>query len=58
MAFSLRCGDVVTGCPAEIQGATEDEVLSQAGEHARAEHGMDSMDEQTLAAVRGAIRSS
>ena len=58
MAFSLRCGDVVTGCPAEIQGDSEEQVLNQVAEHARTEHGMESMDDQTVAAVRDAIRSS
>ncbi len=58
MAFSRRCGDVVAGCPAEVHGDSEEQVLSQAAEHARAEHGMESMDEQTAAAVRDAIRSS
>jgi predicted small metal-binding protein len=41
-----------------VQGDSEEHVLSQAAEHARAEHGMESMDEQTVAAVRDAIRSS
>ena len=58
MAFSLRCGDVVAGCPAEVRGDSEEQVLRQAAEHARAEHGMESMDDQTVAAVRNAIRSS
>ena len=58
MAFSLRCGDVVPGCPAEMQGDSEEQILSQAAEHARADHGMESMDDKTVAAVRDAIRSS
>jgi predicted small metal-binding protein len=58
MGFSLRCGDVVPGCPAEVQGDSEEQVLSQAAEHARTEHGMESMDDTTVAAVRDAIRSS
>ena len=58
MGFSLRCGDVVPGCPAEVQGGSEEEVLSRAAAHARDEHGMGSMDERTVAAVRDAIRTT
>ncbi|QYG93464.1 DUF1059 domain-containing protein [Iamia sp. SCSIO 61187] len=58
MGFSLRCGDVVPGCPAEVQGETEEQVLSRAAEHARVDHDMASMSDETVAAVRGAIRSS
>jgi predicted small metal-binding protein len=56
MSYTLRCGDVVDGCPAEVTGESEDDVLRQAGEHARDEHGLTDLDEATLAKVRGAIR--
>lgn len=56
MTYTLRCGDVVDGCPAEVTGDSEDDVLRQAGQHARDDHGMTELDEATLAKVRGAIR--
>lgn len=56
MSFTLRCGDVVEGCPAEVTGESEEDVLRQAGDHARDDHGLSELDEATLAKVRGAIR--
>jgi predicted small metal-binding protein len=56
MALNLRCGDVVNGCPAEINADSEDEVMRQAAEHARDAHGLTELDDDTVAAVRGAIR--
>ena len=58
MSYTLRCGDVVEGCPAEVTADSEDEVLRQAAEHARVDHGMSEIDEATLAKVQGAIRPS
>jgi predicted small metal-binding protein len=58
MTMNLRCGDVVPGCPAEISADTEDDVMRQAAEHARTEHGLTELDDDTIAAVRGAITTS
>jgi predicted small metal-binding protein len=56
MEKRLQCNDVVPGCPAEMRGATEDEVLRQAAEHARTAHGIEQIDYQTVAKVKAAIR--
>lgn len=53
----LRCGDLFPGCQAEAKGATDEEVLRQAAEHARVAHGVARMDEATAAKVRAAIRT-
>ena len=58
MAMNLKCGDVVPGCPAEINADSEDEVMRQAAEHAASAHGLTELDEATISAVRGAIRTS
>lgn len=58
MSMNLKCGDVVPGCPAEINAESEDEVMRQAAEHARTAHGLTDLDDATISAVRGAIRTS
>jgi len=58
MGFTLSCGDVVPGCPAQVAGESEDDVLRQAADHARTEHGLDELDDATVAKVRQAIRPS
>jgi predicted small metal-binding protein len=40
VARSLACRDVGMDCDEVIRGATEDEVVIRAAEHARLEHGM------------------
>ena len=37
---TLRCGEIMEGCAYEIEGATEQDVLSQAGRHAVDAHGL------------------
>ena len=56
MAYTLSCGDVVPGCAATFEGESEDDILRQAAEHARTEHGLDEIDADTLDKVKGAIR--
>ena len=55
MTKVLRCGDVVAGCDAEVRADSEDEVLRQAGEHAREAHGMTAIDDDTMGKIRGAV---
>ena len=40
MAKVLRCGDLVKGCAFEARGS-EDEILKQAGAHAKQAHQME-----------------
>jgi predicted small metal-binding protein len=37
----LKCRDAGFDCEGVIQGATEDDVLAQAGPHAKQAHGVD-----------------
>lgn len=55
MARTLRCGDVVPGCAAEFHDGTDDGLLAQIAAHAAADHDMSEIDDDTLAAVKGAI---
>lgn len=49
MAKSFSCRDAGVPCSATVTGATEEEVLAKAVEHARAKHGVDLTQAQTLA---------
>ena len=55
MTFSIACGDVMPGCPARFEGATEEDVLTQVAAHARDDHGITEITPDVLAAVEGAI---
>jgi len=56
MQKRLLCGDVVPDCPEEMLGATDEDVLRKAAEHARTAHGLERIDDQTLQRVKAAIR--
>jgi len=58
MTKELHCGDIIEGCNHVIRGATEDEVLAQGAEHTRVAHGVEEVDAETAAKVRGAIRDA
>ena len=55
MAKTLQCSDVVPGCAAEFHDETEDGLLAQVAAHAQADHDMSEIDDDTLAAAKGAI---
>jgi predicted small metal-binding protein len=55
MGKVLNCGDVKPGCDFEIRGNSEEEVLQKAAEHAKTDHGMDSIPPDVMDKVRGAI---
>lgn len=56
MGKILRCGELFPGCSVEAHGETEEEILKQAAEHARRDHGLGQIDAGTLAKVKAAIR--
>ncbi len=58
MSKLLRCGDLFPGCAAEVRADSDDEVLRQAAEHARAAHGVERVDDVTAAKVKAAIRQA
>jgi predicted small metal-binding protein len=57
MAKVLRCGELFPGCSIEARGETEEEILEQAAEHARRDHGVGQIDPATLAKVKAAIKT-
>lgn len=56
MAKVLKCGELFPGCSVVARGETEEELLKQAAEHARRDHGVAQIDAPTLAKVKAAIR--
>jgi predicted small metal-binding protein len=54
----LRCGELFEGCETVARGESEEEVLKQAAEHARRDHGISQIDAATLAKVKAAIRTA
>jgi predicted small metal-binding protein len=58
MPKELKCADVGFDCDAQISAESEDEVMSQAKQHAKDAHGMSEQDfQQHEGAIRGAIRA-
>ena len=59
MAKQLNCGDVGFDCRAQFNGETEEEIMTQAAEHARNVHGMSDTDlQEHEGAIRGAIKDA
>jgi predicted small metal-binding protein len=58
MSKELKCGDVVPGCGHVIKGQNEQEVLSKAAEHAKKDHGMESIPDDVLKKVKSAIHDA
>jgi predicted small metal-binding protein len=56
MSKYLRCDDIFAGCAGEVRAESEEDVLKQAAEHARRDHGVEEIDEATLAKVKAAVR--
>jgi predicted small metal-binding protein len=54
----LRCGDLMPGCSAVIEGKDEGEVMQKGAEHAKKAHGMDQIPPEMAQKVRGAIRDT
>jgi predicted small metal-binding protein len=51
----FSCGDVVPGCTATFESATEGEILQHVAAHAMHDHGMTEIPEGVVAAVRSKI---
>src|SRR4051794_13668721 len=58
MAYTLACGDVMSGCDARFIADSEEELLAQAAPHAAEVHGITDLSPDVLEAVKGAIKQS
>ncbi len=52
----FRCRDLGLDCNEVIRASTEEEVLKQAAEHAKAVHNMENLPPEIVTKVRAAIR--
>ena len=56
MAKVLRCGDLMPGCKAVIEGKDVPEVMTKGAEHAKKEHGMATIPPDLAKKVQAAIK--
>ncbi len=52
----LRCGDLMPGCSAVIEGKDEAEVMSKGVEHAKSAHGISTIPPDMAQKVKSAIK--
>jgi predicted small metal-binding protein len=53
----LHCKDVGFDCQGVVRGASDEEVMRQAAEHARMDHGVQELDDATASKIRSQIRT-
>jgi len=53
----LRCREVGFDCEGVVRAEREEDVLRQAAEHARTQHGVTELDDSTVRQIRSKIRS-
>ena len=56
MAKVLRCGDLMPGCKAVIEGHDVAEVMKKGAEHAKTAHGITTIPADVAAKVQAAIK--
>lgn len=54
---TLCCGEIVEGCDYRIEGASDEDILAQAGRHAVEAHGM-AVTPEVVAVVQQHIREA
>ncbi len=52
----LRCGDVMPGCSAVIEGKDVAEVMTKGAEHAKKDHGIQTIPPDVAQKVQAAIK--
>jgi predicted small metal-binding protein len=52
---SFKCGDLVPGCPTELQADTDEEIMKRIAAHARDDHGMDHVPPEIEDKIRASI---
>ena len=56
MAKLLRCGDLMPGCQAVIEGKDMAEVMTKGAEHAKTAHGVTTIPPDMAKKVQAAIK--
>lgn len=52
----LRCGDIMPGCQAVIEGKDNAEVMAKGAEHAKKDHGIAAIPPDVAQKVQAAIK--
>jgi predicted small metal-binding protein len=55
MAKILRCGDLMPGCEAVVEGSDVAEVMAKAAEHAASAHGLTDITPELAQKLQAAI---
>ena len=58
MAKEMRCSDLMPGCNFVATGATDDEVMRKAAQHAKEKHNINEMTPDLANKVKAAIRTT
>ena len=53
---TFACGDVVPGCSMQVAAASDENILATVAAHARADHGLETVPDELVIAVRAAIQ--
>lgn len=51
----FRCGEIVPGCDAVFRAESDAEIIAQATEHSRTEHGIDEVPPEVVETIRASI---
>jgi predicted small metal-binding protein len=54
---TMHCGELMQGCDFVARGATDDEVMQKAAEHAKTAHGIDNITPELAQKVKAAIKN-
>jgi predicted small metal-binding protein len=57
MMKAMHCGELMKGCDFVARGATEDELMKKAAEHAKTAHGIDNITPELAQKVKAAIKN-
>lgn len=55
MSYEFECKHVVPGCEGKVEGASAEEVLQAAAQHADDAHGLSDLDAATIEKVKAGI---
>ncbi len=55
MSYEFECTNVVPGCEGKVEGASVEEVLQAAAQHAGDAHGLTELDAGTIEKVKASI---
>ena len=53
----LRCGDVMPGCAAVLEGQDDAEVMKKVADHAKSSHGIATVPPDVVNKVKAAIKT-